>query len=126
VARKLHERPAMKKQLLALLAGVSLLSSAASASPARPKKAPRQVEVTVTSDGFQPAEIKTRAGEPLRLVITRKTDRTCAKEVVIKDLGVHEPLPLNQAVTVDITPRKDGQLRYGCAMDMITGVILVE
>ena len=89
-------------------------------------KAPRQVDITVTSEGFQPAEIKTRAGEPLRLVITRKTDRTCAKEVVIKDLGINKPLPLDQPVTIDVTPKKAGQLRYACSMDMVAGAIIVE
>lgn len=82
--------------------------------------------MTVTSSGFEPAEIKTKKGEPLRLVITRKTEKTCATEVVIKDLGVNKPLPLNEPVTVELTPKKDGELRYACGMDMIAGVIVVE
>jgi plastocyanin domain-containing protein len=86
----------------------------------------RQIDMTVTSDGFQPAEVKVKKGEKVRLVITRKTNRTCAKQVVIKPLGIEKALPLDQPVTVEITPTRAGQLRYACSMDHIAGVILVE
>jgi plastocyanin domain-containing protein len=115
----------MKSMLKALLAAVTFSAVGACAS-AGAKAGPRQVDISVTSDGFQPAEIKTKAGEPLRLVVTRKTDRTCAKEIVIKDLGIDKALPLNEAVTIDLTPKKDGRLRYACSMDMISGTIVVE
>jgi plastocyanin domain-containing protein len=106
----------MKNKLFALLAGLAITGTgvAVARSKSQPKKPAHEVQITVTSDGFQPAEIKTKAGEPLRLVITRKTDRTCAKEVVIKDLGVNKALPLNEAVAIEITPTKNGQLRYAC------------
>jgi len=79
----------------------------------------------VTEDGFVPAKIKAGKGEKLRLVITRKTDRTCAKEIVIKEAGINTPLPLEKTVTVEVTPKKSGELKYACGMDMITGVIFV-
>jgi plastocyanin domain-containing protein len=121
----------MKTKLKALLAAMSLITvgagaAVAAAKPTKTKPAVRQVEIAVNSDGFQPAAIKTKAGEPLRLIVTRTTDRTCAKELVIKDLGIDKPLPLNEAVTVDLTPKKNGQLRYACSMDMVSGVIVVE
>ena len=89
-------------------------------------KAARTIEIVVTSDGFTPAEVKAKAGEPVRLVVTRKTDRTCAKEIVIRDLGVNQPLPLDKPVTVEITPQKAGKVRFACAMDMIAGTLVVE
>jgi plastocyanin domain-containing protein len=89
-------------------------------------KAAKTVEIAVTSDGFTPADIKVKAGETVKLVVTRKTDKTCAKEVVIRDLGVNQPLPLDKPVTVEITPKKAGTIRYACAMDMIAGTITVE
>jgi plastocyanin domain-containing protein len=85
----------------------------------------RVVDMQVTEDGYVPAKIKALKGEKLRLVITRKTDRTCAKEIVIKDHGINTPLPLGKAVTVELTPKKSGELKYACGMDMITGVIFV-
>jgi len=90
------------------------------------KNAAKTVEIAVTSDGFTPADIKVKAGETVKLVVTRKTDRTCAKEIVIRDLGVNQPLPLDKPVTVEITPKKAGTIRYACAMDMIAGTITVE
>ena len=89
------------------------------------KNGVRTVEMQVTEDGYVPAKIKASKGEKLRLVVTRKTDRTCAKEIVIKDAGINTPLPLNKAVTVELTPKKSGELKYACGMDMISGVIFI-
>lgn len=85
----------------------------------------RTVHMEVTEDGFVPAKILAKKGEKLHLVITRKTDRTCATEIVIKDQGIDKKLPLNKPVTVVVTPRKSGELRYACGMNMISGTIFV-
>ena len=90
------------------------------------QKAGQAIEIAVTGDGFVPSSIKVQKGQPVRLVVTRKTERTCATEIVIKDQGINQKLPLNQPVTVEFTPKKTGQLRYACGMDMISGVIAVE
>jgi plastocyanin domain-containing protein len=85
------------------------------------------LQMLVTDAGFEPSSIKVKKGEPVKLVITRKTDKTCATEIVIDEYGIRTPLPLNTAVTVAFTPTKTGQLKYGCAMDkMIGGVLFVE
>src|SRR5512133_2803324 len=102
---------------LAVLALVVNSASAADKAAAKPAPAakeapaatpaaasPRLVEMTVTPDGFVPAEVKVKKGEPLQLVITRKTDQTCATEIVIKDLGINQKLPLNQPVAIVFTP----------------------
>ena len=107
---------------VAVVAGASAL-----AKPADGKKGQEQVvTMQVTSEGFVPAQVKVKAGQPVRLIVTRKTDVTCAKEIVIKDFGINKPLPLNQPVEITFTPSKKGQIRYACAMDMIAGVIIVE
>jgi plastocyanin domain-containing protein len=85
----------------------------------------RIVNVAVTDNGFEPARIKARKGEKLRLVVTRKTDSTCAKEIVIKDHGINRPLPLEKAVTVELTPAKSGEIRYACGMDHVSGVVFI-
>ena len=89
-------------------------------------KAGQAIDIAVTGDGFVPASIRVKQGQPVKLVVTRKTDRTCATEIVIKDAGINQKLPLNQPVAVEFTPKKSGQLRYACGMDMISGVIVVE
>jgi len=55
----------------------------------------------------------------------RKTDATCAKEIVIKEYKINCKLPLNEQVTVEFTPRK-GEFAFACAMDMIKGKLIVE
>ncbi|HVI74599.1 MAG TPA: cupredoxin domain-containing protein [Anaeromyxobacteraceae bacterium] len=89
------------------------------------KKA-KTVEITVTSDGFVPAEVAVKHGQPVKLVVTRKVERTCATEIVMKDFGVNQPLPLNKAVTVTVTPKEAGEYRFACGMDMIAGVLKVD
>lgn len=84
------------------------------------------VEVAVTSDGFVPASFEARVGHPLKLIVTRKVELTCATDVVIKALQISEPLPLNKAVEVTFTPTVPGKIRFGCAMDMTGGEIIVK
>jgi len=73
-----------------------------------------------------PDKVHVAKGEKVRLQITRKTEKTCATEIVIKELGINQPLPLNKTVTVEFTPKKAGQLKYACGMDMITGILFVD
>ncbi|GEJ57748.1 cupredoxin domain-containing protein [Anaeromyxobacter diazotrophicus] len=93
----------------------------AAATPAT--KGAQTVELAVTSEGFVPAEVTVKHGKPVKLVVTRKVERTCATEIVMKDFGVNQPLPLNQPVTVTVTPKKAGEYRFACGMDMIAGVL---
>lgn len=109
-----------------LKAAFSSMLALSLATPALAARAPRTVELTVTKDGFVPAEIKVRKGEPVKLVITRKVQRTCATEVVLDGTGIKKELPLDQAVEIEFTPEKAGKIRYACAMNMVGGVLLVE
>jgi plastocyanin domain-containing protein len=106
-----------------LLMGLAAL--ALTASPAG-KNGVRTVEITVTSKGFEPANVQVKAGHPVRLVVTRRTDKTCAKEIIMDDLGIHQPLPLDTPVTVEFTPSESGTLRYACAMDHISGLVTIR
>lgn len=89
-------------------------------------KGAKVIELSVTDKGFEPASVKVSKGVPLKLVVTRKTDRTCAKQIVVKDYGINVDLPLNKAVEVMITPKAAGNLGYACSMGMISGVLVVE
>jgi plastocyanin domain-containing protein len=108
------------------VAAFALVSAGAAAAPKAKKAQIREVPVTVTKDGFEPAEIKVKRGEKVRLVVTRKVQRTCATEIVFKDLEVEKALPLEEPVTIDLAPAKAGALRFACAMDMIGGTVIVE
>ena len=85
----------------------------------------RTIELAVTKNGFEPARVKVTKGVPLKLVVTRKTDETCAKEIVIPDQKIRAELPLNKPVTLTFTPTRSGEIRYACGMNMITGVLEV-
>lgn len=113
------------KRLSAVL-GLVLL--AAAVAPTFAASAPRvqKIVMTVTRDGFEPARVKVQAGRPVHLVVTRQVERTCATDIVIKELGISRPLPLGKAVDVRFTPKKTGTLRYACAMDMIAGELVVQ
>jgi plastocyanin domain-containing protein len=118
----------MKKIAVVPVLAALLLAAAALAAPAakKPAVAEQHVTVEVTSKGFVPDTIVATAGRPLVLEVTRRTDRTCAREIVIKAMGVNQKLPLDQSVIVRIVPKKKGPMRFACGMDMITGVILVK
>lgn len=89
------------------------------------KNGVRTVEIAVTDDGFVPSKVKANKGEKLRLVVTRKTDSTCAKEVVVEGQGINKPLPLGKPVTVELTPSKSGEIHWACAMGHVRGVVFV-
>ncbi|WP_053066204.1 cupredoxin domain-containing protein [Archangium gephyra] len=111
----------MKTLLMGALTALSL-----AAAPANKSSGVRTVEISVTSKGFEPASVTVKAGHTVRLVITRKTDRTCAKEIILDDLGINQPLPLDTPVTLEFTPSESGTLRYACAMDHIGGIVTIQ
>ncbi len=84
------------------------------------------IRIAVTKRGFEPYQVKAQAGKPVTLVLTRTTDETCATEIVIPEAGIDARLPLGQPVTVTFTPKRAGQIRYACAMNMFQGVIDVR
>ena len=131
----------MKTTILSLITvlGVAFVGLSACAKDSRTESLPegsRQtsamtgneqvVKLEVTADGFVPASFKVRAGQPVKLIVTRKVERTCATDIVIKDLKISAPLPLNKAVELNFTLDKPGKVRFACAMDMIAGEIVVE
>lgn len=95
------------------------------AATAVPKNAQR-VEIQVTKQGFVPDKVTVKAGTPVALVVTRKVERTCATEIVMKDFGVNQSLPLDKPITVVVSPKKPGTYRFACGMDMIAGELRVQ
>ena len=83
-------------------------------------------EIAVTDTGFTPASITIPAGKAVTIVVTRKTDQTCAKEIVFPDQGIRKPLPLNEAVEISLPASPKGEMTYVCGMNMISGKVLVQ
>lgn len=102
-------------------------AAAPAAQPSAPAGEPRVIQLEVTEKGYEPSPVTLKQGEPVKLVLTRTTDKTCATEIVLEEHGINTPLPLDKPVEVAFTPTKTGQLVYGCAMGkMISGVFMVE
>ena len=115
--------------LVVLVAGLAMLAIAGCkdhADQTTPATVDGSVAISVTENGFVPNEIHLRAGQPVTLVVTRRTEKTCATELVLKDYDISRKLPLNESVRIPFTPTQSGSLTYSCAMGMIQGHIVVE
>ncbi len=102
----------------------AMMKKADTAAPA--PKAPRVIEITLSNDGVTPRDVTAIKGEPLRLAITRKTNATCATQLVMQDYGISQPLPLNKTVLVDFTPKTSGRVRLLCGMGETIAVVTVQ
>ena len=95
------------------------------AAKATPQNYTQNVTVEVTDKDFEPSSLKLKAGVPAKVTFVRKTDATCAKEIVIKEYKINRKLLLNEPVTVEFMPHK-GEFTFACGMDMIKGKLIVE
>jgi plastocyanin domain-containing protein len=115
------------RNLLGAAVVLVIMSGAHQPTAAAPAASPEQrFAIEVTSKGFEPSTIHVKAGRPVVLVITRKVEKTCAKEIVIKSHKIRQALPLNEAVEIRLKTKKPGTLRYACGMDMLAGTIVIE
>jgi len=85
-----------------------------------------EIPVSVTENGFEPSRIEVRHGQAVTLLVTRKTDVTCATEMVVPSRGITQELPLNQTVRVALGPLEPGEVAFACGMDMEKGTIVVR
>ena len=86
---------------------------------------PKKVEIAVTADGFSPGRIEVASGVEIELVFTRKSDKTCATEIAVPSLKVKKQLPLNEPVSVVLTPTKE-DVTFACGMNMLKGKLVVN
>ena len=82
-------------------------------------------KLSVTENGFEPSSLKVKAAIPTVLKITRKTDATCATEIIIPAKNIKMPLPLNKEVVVNIGNLEKGEIKFGCAMSMMVGAVMI-
>ena len=97
------------------------------ASRAAPSSAGLQTARVVVSDqGYEPSQLTLRAGVPARITFLRTSDKSCGTEVVFPALNIKRALPLNEPVTVDLTPQNPGSLSFVCGLDMLGGTVVVR
>ena len=109
--------------LLIVLSGALLLGAC---QQNRASKTEGEMHVDVTDKGFEPAEVKVPAGQPVTLVMTRKTDQTCIKEVLFENPSQRVELPLNEPVRINLPASSKGTLTYQCGEKMIRGTVVVQ
>jgi hypothetical protein len=86
-----------------------------------------KIAMEVTEEGFVPGRVPAKKGQPITLAITRKTDHTCAREIVFQGQAGKTALPLGKTVDITYTPKASGELKFGCAMGMmVSGVLAVS
>lgn len=85
----------------------------------------RKVPIDVVEAGYSPDRIPGKPGEKLNLVFTRKVDGHCYEELKTPD-GKLIALPKDKPVEVPVTVPQDGEVRFACGMDMLSGVVVAE
>ncbi|MDE2312413.1 MAG: cupredoxin domain-containing protein [Patescibacteria group bacterium] len=83
------------------------------------------VEVKVEG-GYSPTTIKIAKHKPTTLVFLRTDKNDCLEEVVIPEFKVRQYLPVNQKVSIAVTPTKAGEFPFSCGMGMYHGKIVVQ
>ncbi|MFA5831822.1 MAG: cupredoxin domain-containing protein [Candidatus Paceibacterota bacterium] len=80
----------------------------------------------VVLGGYSPEVITVPFGKKTTLNFLRKDPSSCLEEVVLGDFHIRKTLPLNEKVSIDITPEKTGEYTYSCGMGMFHGKIIVK
>jgi hypothetical protein len=84
------------------------------------------IKVTVSKDGYTPAQITSKEGQPVKIAFYRADAENCGGEVIFPKLGIREKLPVGKTVVVTVTPKETGEFAFACGMDMLKGKIIVS
>lgn len=80
----------------------------------------------IVEGGYNPSLVVIPFGKTTKLNFIRNDSNSCLEEVVLRDFGIRKYLPLNEKVTVELTPQKKGEFGYSCGMNMFHGKIIVR
>jgi plastocyanin domain-containing protein len=92
---------------------------------------PRRIEIELTESGFQPSRIPVLQHEQVTLVFTRRTDRTCAKEISLQidrrdpNKRVKIKLDLNKPSTLTLRFSIRGKHVFACSDGAKSGAVVV-
>ena len=84
------------------------------------------VKVTADENGYSPASVTIPKGQATVLEVTRTTDRTCAREIVLPELGITKELPLDTPVTITLPAGEPRTYAFQCGMGMFKGSVVVQ
>src|SRR3989344_8007204 len=84
-----------------------------------------EIEILVEG-GYTPSVISLEQGKPTTVNFLRKDPSSCLEEVVVPEFKLRKFLPLNEKVSVQITPKQTGEFSFSCWMSMYHGKIIVK
>jgi len=84
------------------------------------------VKITVSGDGYAPALIPVKKGQPVKLAFYRADADNCGGEVVISKQNIRKKLPVGETVLIEFTPTEAGEIAFACGMDMMRGKLVVS
>lgn len=119
---------------LTLLSAVALSACASPqtqgvATQRPPEPAAREIAITVTRAGFEPALVTAHVGEVVRLTFTRTVEHTCITSVVLwlsSDETLERTLPMSTPVSLTLELQRAGDIGFACPMHMYGGRIDVR
>lgn len=80
----------------------------------------------IVDGGYSPSTISIPQGKTTKINFFRKDSSSCLEEVVLSEFKIRKYLPLNQKVSIEITPKKEGVYPFSCGMNMFHGKIIVK
>jgi plastocyanin domain-containing protein len=85
------------------------------------------VKITITDMGYEPSNIKLKAGVPVRMVFDQHGTTECSSKVMIPDFGIEKTeIPTGDPTSIEFTPEADGEFTFTCGMKMLKGTLMVE
>lgn len=84
-----------------------------------------QEAVVRVRGGYEPAVLRVRRGQPVRITFDRQETSGCSEEVVLPDFGVKRFLPAFEKTTVELLPTETGTFGFTCGMSMLQGSLIV-
>lgn len=77
----------------------------------------------IVDGGYKPNILRIKQGKPVRLTFIRKDANSCLEEILFPDYKIKEYLPLNQPVTIILSPPHPNVSSFNCSMNMFHGRI---
>lgn len=87
---------------------------------------PGVVHVEVTDEGFTPSSVSVSPGEPLELEFLRTTEETCASSVAFPELGIRQPLALNEPVRIHVPASERRSLSFQCGVGDHRSAVIIN
>ena len=80
----------------------------------------------IVEGGYTPSVVSIQQGKPTTINFLRKDPNSCLEEVVMPEFKIRKFLPMNEKVSIEITPKQKGEFAFSCGMNMYHGKIIVK